>query len=487
MKNQSRMIRAGGRLPGIVLWLFLAAFAVFGAESRVSPFYSLLLGNYGGNDVSDAMVIGKYWLTGSVPYRDLYAVGGPLYFLAQTLGWRLGGRTGIALLETVSLGIFLILLYRFLTRYLRRRYAALLTVIAAGIVAAFSSGGNSGSEWALVPVMAVLFLGVPAPGNRNETWTGSGWKRWFLLGLCVGTGLFVYAGSVGMLCGGLLFCLGCTWKRKGVRAAAGGLGMAAFGAAVIAAPVIIYFQAKSALGLMTEAAFLIPLRMWTKGFAANAEMLHKLVKCVLLLPPILVGVSQSRKTSRDDCRGLLWMSCGCAAILLGGETLWYRYLLAIPCLIAGVGMTVAYARRWKREAVAVCLVLTAGICIFPCKNYAAFLSNGIPDVMDEFFADVDSFKSRNPEGKIWVEDMDSTYYLAEDEKPMHPYFINQTELTEYSSAVRIAIQEYREEAPDILLLSQKGWSDQGIDGYVLVQVYLTDRGKNLCIYESTDE
>ena len=67
--------------------LAAAAAALVLLSTRTSPLYPLLMGSYVGNDVSAIMLIAKYWIAGEiVPYRELFAMGGPLYFLIHAAG-----------------------------------------------------------------------------------------------------------------------------------------------------------------------------------------------------------------------------------------------------------------------------------------------------------------------------------------------------------------------------------------------------------------
>lgn len=463
-----------------LLWFLIAALVVFGTAARVSPFYSLLLGNYGGNAASDAMLIGKYWLTGAVPYRDFYALGGPLYFAVQALGWALGGRTGVAVLETVNLGVFLLLTERLLRRYLRRSHAALLTLFAALLTAALSSGGDSAQEWGLSLTAAALLLLLPkweasARVPRTER------RRAFLLGLLLGAALLLDSGGCVLLACGALYALFRTGKRDGAGEALRRLGLGALGGAVIVLPFAVCFAANGALGLLFEAAFLIPLQIWLGGFAADANMLHKCVKCAMLLAALLPGLLSGRKERREDCRALFWMACGCLAVLLGGEISWYRYLEAVPCVTVGIALLGTRVRRGRLAAGGV--LLACALCAVPCKSYVQFLYTGVADVIYEFAEDLESFCENNSEGTFWMEDTDTSYYLEQDLRPLHPYFTDQSTLSEYSEEILSAIEEYRAGVPDILLTTQHGWHDQGFDGFVLVQVYLMNHNDNLCIYQ----
>lgn len=66
------------------------------------------MGDYAKNEVSHAMLVGKYWFQGNIPYRDLFVSAYPMYLLIQAVGWLIGGRDGIFFLEIISLSVLLL-------------------------------------------------------------------------------------------------------------------------------------------------------------------------------------------------------------------------------------------------------------------------------------------------------------------------------------------------------------------------------------------
>ena len=63
----------------------------------------LLYGMAPGFDASLFAAMGKMWADGDVLYRDMLDIKGPVIFLLDAIGYKLGGFPGMALLETALL------------------------------------------------------------------------------------------------------------------------------------------------------------------------------------------------------------------------------------------------------------------------------------------------------------------------------------------------------------------------------------------------
>lgn len=136
--KKSVYIRWGGAL-------LLSVAVMLAFASHTSPLYDLLLGDYGSNTASAAMLIGKSWVEGAaLPYRDLFAMGGPLYFLLQALGWLAAGRTGIFALEVLAFTLFLGLTAETMLYFTSNKNVMTVCLLLSAIIfAALCAAGDS--------------------------------------------------------------------------------------------------------------------------------------------------------------------------------------------------------------------------------------------------------------------------------------------------------------------------------------------------------
>ena len=142
------------RKPILISYVYLfliSAIFVYLLSFSTSPHYPM---PYSG-DSPFFLTIGKYWSKGMIPYIDLWDQKGPIIFFMNMLGWIItDSRSGVFLVQIVSLFITLIALQRFL----RLKYSIMAS---AGLTAFFLAGltyvyqwGNTVEEY-LLPWMLI--------------------------------------------------------------------------------------------------------------------------------------------------------------------------------------------------------------------------------------------------------------------------------------------------------------------------------------------
>lgn len=459
--------------------LLLSALVMLAFASHTSPVYDLLLGDYGSNTASAAMLIGKSWAEeDAVPYRDLFAMGGPLYFLFQALGWFAGGRTGIFVLEVVSFALFLGLTAETIRRFTSNKTVMTISLLLSVIVfAALSAAGNSTFEWCL-PFVAGGFLIALRPGRMFRCRDAA------LLGLLCGCVLLIDFRAGGLLYGAALGAVFCA-PKEGSNKIWMRLICWMTGTAVPVLIALAGFMAVGDLTGMLQGTFLYPARALFSGFESLQMVIHKGVKCLLLLPLLTAGILLVARNKQEKRLGVcvLLSSMMCGLLLLCGDNRWYYYLAALPAVPLGIALLCpgkVSLRRITAESASLLLVL--GLCAVPLKNTISFLLTGVPDVICEFYEDAQGFEDENPGYRYIAVDTDCSYFLLLDKLPEYRYFTNQTELSLYDPAVAEAVEVYLNGEPaDILFITERGYIGRELDKYTLVQVYL-EYGGSLFVY-----
>lgn len=104
-------------------------------------------------------VIGKYWLQGSIPYRDLYDNKGPFLYAMNALGyWITNSKTGVLLVQIPFFFANSIITFHFLQIGFNKKQSFWLSVaILLGLSLGYS-GGNHGCEYALPFIMISFYL-----------------------------------------------------------------------------------------------------------------------------------------------------------------------------------------------------------------------------------------------------------------------------------------------------------------------------------------
>ena len=194
-----------------------AIFIMMVFSCTTSPFFDLAYGDYYGNHSSTALLIGKEWLAGAIPYKDLFVTGGPLYYLIQAAGWEIAGRTGVWLLQSLWLSVGIYMIYRLCRAFMTERKSWLLTG-------------------------AVVMINVTAGGA-------------------------VYAGA--------LLALFAVFYHKGVKQGLLSVICMAAGAAVVILPFVGWFTLNGAGREMFDGTFLYPVRMLFADMADHTLLMHK--------------------------------------------------------------------------------------------------------------------------------------------------------------------------------------------------------------------
>lgn len=475
----------------LILYLIITIAVLLFFSVRTSPIYSLKLGDYGNNDAATGMLIGKYWLEGVIPYKDLFALGGPLYFLIQAVGWGIAGRTGIFVCQIISYFIFLVFMRKALLHFCSGKAANIVGVLSVLVYIALCSGGDSTAEWCLSLTAVQFYLALRESEDEKKN------RMNFVLSgvLCAGV-FFIDPLSGGMIYGLTVFRAPDIFGRDRRKSRSGYVLSFILGAAIVCLPVLVYFAVYGCLNDMFRAMLLYPL----KGMVMESEravLIHKMAKCILVLPLLGAGVYCFLKSDRNIRKAdgaAIWKKekrsgtrivlCAVFQILflMLCRNDWYAYLITIPGIMIAVAVFIsAEGKSRKVLLTAGTMLITAGICFSPLKNYGFYMTDGVPDVVEEFLADLESFQTENEECRMLFLDSDSTWYLLTNQKPDYRYFTDQTDLASWDVEIAGEKERYLSRKNDVIISTEHGWHGQDFDNYTLIQVYLKTRG-NICIY-----
>ena len=102
-------------------------------------------------------IIGRYWSQGDIPYQTLWDLKGPYIFLVNALGYAMTGtRTGVFLIQIISLTLTLFFTYKTL-RLTFRPHVALLWCIASLLPLSYIYEGGNLTEEYLLPFLSLSF------------------------------------------------------------------------------------------------------------------------------------------------------------------------------------------------------------------------------------------------------------------------------------------------------------------------------------------
>lgn len=322
-----------------VPWLCIAvtAFLTLLFTTRNSPLYP----DNAWVDAQAFYTMGRGWVHGLIPYRDLFEQKGPLLYLIYAVGYLIDshGFTGVFILEVINMTFAGYWMYKCCSCLLdktRALVSALSLIIFLTCIGQFAYGGSA-EEFLFAPFFYSLYCFIQAvQENRISR------KRLFLNGLMAGLVTVVKFNLLGFWFAWMMlvffgFCAKKQWK-EGILACL--IFLAGMALPVLA--FMLYFYAVGALKEFIDAYFLFNAINYTR---TNGSMLiYKLVvlmqtagKVIARNFPVLlfilfgIGWLWFRSKKLAVCI-LVQFLFTCLGIYIGGVAFWYYFL--IPALFS---------------------------------------------------------------------------------------------------------------------------------------------------------
>ncbi|SDB12244.1 hypothetical protein [Eubacterium oxidoreducens] len=460
-----------------IIEIVIAVILVLLFSMRTSPIYSLLMGNYTGNNAAAAMMIGKSWAQGAaVPYRDLFMVGGPFFFVIQAAGYLSGSRVGLFVMEIITVFIYLVFVRRALEQMTTKKKARIFTWISLIPYVALVSGGNSMNEYLLAIEAVLLWMIVRLRKTRNVKKSLA-----FVGGLLTGAAVMINiteASPVYMLMVALLICIGTYANQKGKA-----ILCSIAGIAVPMILLVLVYAANGATEDMLQGWIIVPIKMLGADLSVLV-ILHKCVKCLLLLPLFVGGILLIKKKKKMGYAILVGtIIVGLNLLLLEIDGVHYLHIIiAVPLALALYDKYMDFGMA-KKVCMALGVLITIAVSLVPIKNYMETLATGIPRAHSDFYADLKEFISNNDNPQYGMIDTDLSFFLMIDYMPKQKYFTDQTNLSAYLDEVSEEVERYKnhEEEINVLLITERGFKGQELDGFQLAEVYLK-LGGSIFIY-----
>ncbi len=243
----------GNRLQSVkhIFLVMLSAFALMlvfsGCTSPLYPHYNCL-------DSSIFILTGKGILEGKMCYVDLFDHKGPVLFWLEALGYAMGGRTGVCILQSIFFGIDILVLEKIVKSFEAKPLLPLL-----GFATVFFycfSHGNLTEELSMPFILIAVYCEVLfLKSNKAEHPPILA----FAYGIIIGILAFLRLNNaitmcVLIVCTGIALIAAKKWKNIIANLLAGLLGIA-----VAALPICWYYYANNALYDMLYATFLYNL------------------------------------------------------------------------------------------------------------------------------------------------------------------------------------------------------------------------------------
>lgn len=461
-----------------IFFACLSLFCLFFISSSTSPFYNVFWGDYTGNQTSGAILIGKNWLENLVPYKDLFGTCGPLFYLIQSIGYYLGGRTGIFILQVINFSVFLCISFEILCQYMHSKTAMLFTSLLVIPYIAMSSSGNSDGEWCLC-LIAFCFYKLLKIYQKEILST----RQYFFLGLSSGAILMICFRTTGIVFGISLFILYSYLTSPKEKHT---ISVYLFGIFLIVLPFIIYFISQNALSAFCNSYFFHNIKELLIGSENWNLILRKIIKCMpvwlLLFAGILGAISKNEKKLLVFA---LCISLPSAIFMLLGQGLWHYYLPMIPFLVAALALLFKSLNRRIRNIFSILfIVCVMAIWSIPAKAFLTYITSTDMTNLEIATADIQRNMEEKELEEVFIINSPASLYLALNQTPSYKYFAYHKSLATVDSKIYEDMYTFVTEnyLDGLLIYGNTTWMQERIGSYQMVTVYSYGNNQNFAVY-----
>lgn len=322
-------------------WFILAlAFFTILLTSKNSPIHIF-------NDWTDTnafMTMGKGWINGLIPYRDLFEQKGPILYLIYALA-NLISKTyfGIYLIESLLFFAALYLVFAISNRYLEFRASFFVCCVMSWLLTLYPyfRGGGAAEELVYILIFFSIYLLLKLD-DQHFLLTN---RQSFLAGLAVGLLFWTKYTMIGSYLGAFIILIGAMVYRRQIFALVTTLLFSLLGFLTITLPILLYFAANQALDDLKFNYFTSNLQLYPSN--PGASSLWKILNAIhlffeqisgdftllFLLVFLLIYLLISKSILKTDLAKFTYCGMYMALILstfYGGKTYLYYFLILFP-------------------------------------------------------------------------------------------------------------------------------------------------------------
>ncbi len=310
-----------------VFSVLMAVIFVLLFSYSTSPLYRM----YANSDSAIFQTIGAFWAKGRLPYVELWDHKGPLIFAIDAIGYRIGERHGILIIQIISMSITNIFLFKLAKIKFSTPKAMLVVLLFLVKLILNYEEGNYTEEY-MLPFIAASIYGMYMWGSGTERSHSARWA--FVYGAGVGACLLTRITNAVPILGGTCFILYELVKYRKLRNIVRNAIFFALGLMIMVMPFVVYFWIQGALSEMWYGMIGYNLTyVQHVGLNLSSKPLLEIVRifvayfcsmglCIISLILILCGIKKNRRNKQD----YLWLviaGCMCFLFLSGNGYLHY--------------------------------------------------------------------------------------------------------------------------------------------------------------------
>ena len=240
--------------------LILTSFAFICVFSYSTSF----LYPFSGGDSSVFQVIGKYWLEGFLPYKDLFDHKGPLIYVIDSLGYAIYPRAGIMIPQTIFMYLSLLFIWRSFGIYFGFCSRILCFALTLIYLVSHYWEGNAVSEYSVIFLsIATYYFMLFLKSSEHPPLYG------FIYGFCFGACVLLRATNAMPICCFIFLSAIFLINARAFKNIWENFLSFCAGFATVIMPFVIYFAAHDALYDMIYGTILLNVK-----YTVNASF-HK--------------------------------------------------------------------------------------------------------------------------------------------------------------------------------------------------------------------
>ena len=251
----------------ILLYLFLVALLFVTIFSyTTSPLYNL---NGFTPDSIIFQIIGKYWVQGSIPYKDLWDMKGPYIYFINAIGYLLtNSRTGIYVIQIIFMWFTLLCIYNICNQVVAPCLSYFIILLSLASLSYIYEGGNLTEEYILLPLTLSFYYVFKWINQYESEHTINHLPQHSIVyGIVLGLSLMTRLTNALSICTAVFIIIVILLFHKKYKNLFYNALYFLLGFIITTLPFFLYFHHHQALDEMWKATFLFPIK-----YASNTYM-----------------------------------------------------------------------------------------------------------------------------------------------------------------------------------------------------------------------
>ncbi|PXV68865.1 dolichyl-phosphate-mannose-protein mannosyltransferase [Dysgonomonas alginatilytica] len=382
-----------------------------------------------GSDPNVYFIMGKGWLNGYIPYKDLFDHKGPLLYVIFGIGYLISNDSylGIYILQSISFSFILFFIYKSASLFVNIHYAYIAALLFSIIFFSTGSLGASADEFNLLFTSIGLYLILKHFTDDNNP---RNLFYLFIQGILIGCVALIKFNIIILWFFPLLAIIIEKYRTRNIRLALQYILAIISGILIITLPFIAYFYFVGALGDFWESYIIFNFIYSSVG--TKIDPFFIIVKDEFTTNPIIMSIIIGGVvyfTFTDKIRSNILKSSiplmFIATYYIIFKNTYYAYYIIGICIISVLGLiallSIIEKKQYKQNYTHILIILVGVILInlFLKRNFIKQRNSYNHQIE---FVNYMKENSKGKEPELLTITLDEGYYLLTNSFPVSKYF-----------------------------------------------------------------